>query len=123
MGELLMAYLEITREIESLDWAIEIDHLEYLLEMRNQIIVDLEPYTQDNRLNEQKDPEIAVIVDEIEKLEKSLVDRFETQLTHLTDQIQGVRQEQANHGKNKLAYQRYFSKQSEQPSVFFDQKK
>lgn len=121
MRELLEAYLEKTRQMAGLDWLEQPEELELLLDDREEIINQLD------KLRAEK-PELAArqdegLIAEIEALENSLKDRFEAHLTQLTEQIQNVREEQAAQGKNRRAYQRYFSRPADQPSVYFDEKK
>lgn len=121
MHELLVAYLKVTREIEALDWMDQPDALEQLLDQRDSIIRALEPHIP--KPGEGQDPESLALVEEIETLENALRERFEAHLTQLTEEIQNVKDEQAVQVKNRRAYQRYFSKPADQPSVYFDEKK
>lgn len=121
MQELLKVYLERTRQIADLDWLENPEDLEALLDLREEIIDQLEQLMLDQpELMGQQDGEL---ISEIEALEGSLKKRFEAHLTQLTEQIQNVREEQAAQGKNRRAYQRYFSRPADQPSVYFDEKK
>lgn len=121
MRELLEAYLKKTRQLADLDWLEQPEELEALLDDREEIINQLD------QLRVEK-PELAArqdeeLIAEIETLENELKERFEAHLTQLTEQIQNVREEQAAQGKNRRAYQRYFSRPADQPSVYFDEKK
>lgn len=124
MRDLLMAYLEVTQEIAKVDWVSEPEVLETLLDKRDKLIADLKAIPDfESVQNVEPDSETLIVLNEIKALEGALQKRFEDQLTNLATQIQDVKDEQVVHGKNKLAFQKYFSKSAIQPSVYFDQKK